>query len=106
MIGPLESFATQLSHTLLHMLWIGAAIGVVAVVANRLLRDSSSHCYAANAGLLTMMLLSVPIVFVYVSSNQRTTDVDIRLRNTTPKPSTPNSPAEANRFESTAIVVA
>lgn len=61
----LEAWCLRLSVILLHFLWQGVFIGLLAVCVSRLLRHRSANArYVANAVALSMMVLCLAVTFV------------------------------------------
>ncbi len=61
----LEAYGLRLSVTLLHFLWQGVLIGMLAVCVSRLLRHRSANArYVTNAVALSMMALCLAVTFV------------------------------------------
>jgi beta-lactamase regulating signal transducer with metallopeptidase domain len=59
----------QITLTLLHVTWIGLVIGLIAALANRLLRNIATHWrYGLNFASLLLFAASLPVTFVIVRS--------------------------------------
>ena len=67
---PLNSlFCWQITLTLLHVSWVGLVIGLIALLANRLLRNIATHRrYGLNFASLLLFAGSLPVTFVIVRS--------------------------------------
>lgn len=60
-----DAFALRVAATLLHFVWQGAALALVAVLLNQVLRNVSARArYSVNVGLLVAMVACLPLTFV------------------------------------------
>lgn len=60
-----DAFALRVAATLLHFVWQGAVLGLIAVLLNQLLRNASARArYSVNVGLLVAMVACLPVTFV------------------------------------------
>ena len=65
-------YCLRLAQSLLHFLWQGTAIGLVALLAARTLRGGSAVLrYGVYVGALVTMVVCLPVTFLLVSPRQR-----------------------------------
>ncbi len=60
-----DAFALRVAATLLHFVWQGAALALIAVLLNQLLCNATARTrYSVNVGLLVAMVACLPLTFV------------------------------------------
>lgn len=65
-----QPFASHLTTTLLHFLWQGTALALIAVTINGVLLRGSAHArYTIHVGTLIFMLACVPVTYTLVCIN-------------------------------------
>ncbi|MEX0727540.1 MAG: M56 family metallopeptidase, partial [Planctomycetaceae bacterium] len=65
-------FCQRLTLTLMHMLWVGTAIGIVTLTANQCLKRATARLrYAVNVMGLLVLLASLPVTYGIVTTSRR-----------------------------------
>ena len=62
-----DAFALRVAATLLHFVWQGLVLALIAVLLNRLLCNASARArYSVNVGLLLAMVACLPLTFAII----------------------------------------